>query len=90
MFLKKKFIIFLILISHVFTVYYIKKHGSVEVTTEIGIVCLKADDFKINDKIHIQFNAYVSHVDNKIYYEFSDKFPNDNFQPSFSKNPDNS
>ena len=82
-----KEIIFIIFISHVFSVYYIEKHGSVKVTTREGIVYLDADQFGKNDKIHIQFNAYKSHVDDNIYYEFSDNIPTDKFQPSFSKKP---
>ena len=85
-----KEIIFIFLISHVFSVYYIKKHGSVKVSTEDGIVYLNADKFGKNDKIHMQFNAYRSHVDDKIYYEFSDDIPTDTFQPSIGKNPDTS
>ena len=81
-----KEIIFIFLISHAFSVYYIKKHGSVKVSTEDGIVYLNADKFGKNDKIHMQFNAYRSHVDDKIYYEFSDNIPTDTFQPSIGKN----
>ena len=89
--LKMKKIIFIFLISHVLSVYYIKqKQGSVIVTTEEGIVYLDADNFDKNDKIHIQFNAYESHVDEEIHYEFSDNIPNDYFQPSISKQPDKS
>ena len=83
-----KEIIFIFLISHVFSVYYIKKHGSVKVTTQEGIVYLDADKFGKNDKIHMQFNAYRASVDDKIFYEFSDNIPTDTFQPSISKNPD--
>ena len=85
-----KEIIFIFLISNVFSVYYIKKHGSVKVSTGTGIVYLNADKFGKNDEIHMQFNAYRSSVDDKIYYEFSDDIPTDTFQPSKSKNPDNS
>ena len=83
-----KEIIFIFLISHVFSVYYIKKHGSVKVSTRDGIVYLNADKFGKDDKIHMQFNAYRSSVDDKIYYEFSDDIPTDTFQPSNSKKPD--
>ena len=85
-----KEIIFIFLISHVFSVYYIKKHGSVKVSKRDGIVYLNADKFGKNDKIHMQFNAYRSSVDDKIYYEFSDDIPTDTFQPSIGKNPDTS
>ena len=85
-----KEIIFIFLISNVFSVYYIKKHGSVKVSTREGIVYLNADKFGKNDKIHMQFNAYRSNVDDKIYYEFSDDIPTDTFQPSKSKNSDSS
>ncbi len=91
MILKKKEIIFIFLITHVFCVYYIeKKHGSVKVTTQEGIVYLDADNFGKNDKIHIQFCAYASHVDENIYYEFSDDIPMDDYQPTISKKPNNS
>ena len=86
-----KEIIFIFLISQIFCVYYIKKkHGSVKVTTQEGIVYLNADNFGKNDKIHIQFSAFVSHVDEKIYYEFSDDIPMDDYQPTISKKPNDS
>ena len=86
-----KEIIFIYLISHAISVYYIKKkHGSVKVSNKEGIVYLNADKFGKNDKIHMQFNAYRSHVDDKIYYEFSDNIPTDTFQPSIGKKPDSS
>ena len=86
----KEIFIFIFLISKVLSIYYLEKHGSVKVTTREGIVYLNADKFGKNDKIHIQFNAYKSHVDSKIYYEFSDNIPIDTFQPSLPKKPDNS
>ena len=86
-----KEIIFIFLISHVCsTVYYIKKHGSVTVSTKEGIVYLDADKFGKNNKIHIQFNAHISHVDDKIYFEFSDNIPTSTFKPSIPKKPDSS
>jgi Ca2+/Na+ antiporter len=89
MILKKIKIIFLFLISHVLSVYYIKKkHGSVKVQTEEGIVYLNADNFNKNNKIHILFDACESFVDKEIHYEFSDIIPNDDFIPSISKKPD--
>ena len=85
-----KEIIFIFLISHVLCVYYIKKHGSVKVSSKEGIVYLDADKFGKNDKIHMQFNAYRSSVDDVIYYQFSDNIPIDTFQPSNRKKPDTS
>ena len=85
-----KEIVFIFLISYVFSAYYLKKHGSVKVSAGDGIVYLNADKFGKNDKIHIQFNAYRSHVDERIYYEFSDNKPTNTFQFSNSKKPDSS
>ena len=89
MIFKKIKIIFLFLISHVLSVYYIKKkHGSVKVRTREGIVYLNVDNFNKNNKIHILFYTYNSVVDKEIHYEFSDNIPNDDFKPSISKKPD--
>ena len=83
-----KEIVFIFLISHVFSVYYMKKHGSVKVSSRDGLVYLNAYEFGKNDKIHMQFTTYRSNVDEKIYYEFSDNIPTDTFQPSKTKKPD--
>ena len=89
MILRKIKIVFLFLISHVLSIYYIKKkHGSVTVMTKEGIVYLNAENFNKNNKIHILLHAYDSDVDKEIHYEFSDNLPNDDFKPSISKKPD--
>ena len=56
MVLKKIKIVFLFLISHVLSIYYIKKkHGSVKVRTKEGIVYLNADNFNKNIKFIFYF-----------------------------------
>ena len=86
-----KEIIFIFLVSHAFSVYYLEKGESLKIlnrTTE-GIVYLNADNFGKNDTIHIQLYCFNSVFYDQIYYEFSDNIPSDEFEPSIKKEPDN-
>ena len=48
---------------------------------------LNADEFGKNDKIHFQMNAYNSHVDSLLRYDFTDEEPSDSFKATSTINP---
>lgn len=83
----KKFI-FIFLISLVYNVTLIGKYGKSKFYNNYGIVVLNANDFKSDEKIHMQFTCHNGYMNEQLRYEFSDNIPqSDSFRPSYPMNP---
>jgi len=55
----------------------LKKFGSVVVYEEEGVIYLNTKDYSLGDTIYIEYTCAGGAINQKIYYEFSDKIPTD-------------
>ena len=65
-------------------VFYLKKHGRIQIEDSSGIIYLNANSFEYNDYIHIVFKANNGQMNNIIYYQFDNDIPTSTFSPKLS------
>ena len=56
---------------------FLEKYGEVIVVLPTGIVYLNIQDFGMKETLHILFNAKKGYMNDIIYYDYSDKEPED-------------
>lgn len=71
-----KVIIIILFIGYSFCeIVHLKKYGTTSCYNSSGIIYLDAEEFELNENIHILFTAVRGEMDKKIAYGFSDSIP---------------
>ena len=76
-YIKMKFALFISLICAFWCeIYKLQQYGKIkDIKDGYGLIVLELDKFDKGDKIYITYSAYDGKLNNIIYYNFEDTFP---------------
>ena len=74
--MKVKVVLFICLITQYFgAIHYLEKYGSKSIYSGSGLVVLDVQGFNPGDSIYITYNSYDDEYSERIYYNFTDSYP---------------